>query len=146
MEDTVTITRAEYEALQRKGHGWQIMDASTGLFSTGGMRPRWTKGGKVYGQKNHLISHLRLLVAERDRFDPLYSFRDYNLFYSEDVSLAWEVWKQRKWYHPEEFLPSCWRVVDPDGNLMTIAEAFASSMTHYGSHGKVKGIPEEWRR
>ena len=69
-----------------------------------------------------------------------------NLFYSEDVSLAWEVWQQRKWYHPEEFLPSCWRVVDPDGNLMTIAEVFASSMTHYGSHGKVKGIPEEWRR
>lgn len=146
--ETVTISKEEYEALQRKaqrkGHGWQVMNASTGLFSTGGRYPRWTKGGKVYSAKGHVLSHLRMLISDLNHENRIFeSYSDYSV---GENRLADEIWAQSRWYHPEDWLPSCWRVIDPEGNELTIAEAFADSMTHYRSHYKVKGIPEEWKR
>lgn len=150
MEDTVTITRSEYEALQRKGHGWQIMDASTGLFSTGGMHPRWTKGGKVYDQKNHVLSHIRLWIQDHRRYDPIVgswiSFYDLPPDDRANLSFARELWEERAWYHPEDFVPRCWRVVDPGGNIMTVSEVFSDSMRlKKWPRTKLKELPEEWR-
>jgi hypothetical protein len=39
---------------------YQIQDASTGLYSTGGCNPRWTRKGKVWKTPAHVVSHLKL--------------------------------------------------------------------------------------
>lgn len=38
---------------------FKIKDSATGLFSTGGMSPDWTKRGKTWNGINHVKSHLR---------------------------------------------------------------------------------------
>lgn len=38
---------------------FKIKDSVTGLFSTGGMSPNWTKRGKTWNQINHVKTHLR---------------------------------------------------------------------------------------
>jgi len=38
---------------------FKIKDSTTGLFSTGGTCPRWTKRGKTWNQINHVKAHLR---------------------------------------------------------------------------------------
>lgn len=38
---------------------FKIRDIETGLFSTGGTSPRWTKRGKSWSQINHVKNHLR---------------------------------------------------------------------------------------
>jgi hypothetical protein len=49
---------------------------SDGLYSTGGMSPRFTKDGKVWSQLGHLKNHLR-------QFD-----YDYNLYPYKDCSVV----------------------------------------------------------
>jgi hypothetical protein len=41
---------------------YKIRDRETGLFSTGGMTPRWNKTGKVWSTEGQLKSHLRLVT------------------------------------------------------------------------------------
>lgn len=41
---------------------------SSGLFSTGGTAPSWSKRGKTWTALNHLNAHLTLLRTERARF------------------------------------------------------------------------------
>ncbi len=38
---------------------FKIKDSETGLFSTGGYSPNWTKRGKTWSQINHVKTHLR---------------------------------------------------------------------------------------
>lgn len=38
---------------------FKIKDSTTGLFSTGGCSPNWTKRGKTWSQINHIKTHLR---------------------------------------------------------------------------------------
>lgn len=40
---------------------YKIRDKNTGLFSTGGVSPKWTKKGKVWTSEGHVKSHLTLL-------------------------------------------------------------------------------------
>jgi hypothetical protein len=40
---------------------YKVRDKETGLFSTGGMFPRWKKGGKTWEKKGHLSSHFNLV-------------------------------------------------------------------------------------
>ena len=42
---------------------------AAGLYSTGGMNPRWTKRGKTWVAMNHLTAHLTLLRQERKRIE-----------------------------------------------------------------------------
>jgi hypothetical protein len=41
---------------------YKIRDRETGLFSTGGMDPRWSKTGKTWSTEGQLKSHLRLVT------------------------------------------------------------------------------------
>ena len=41
---------------------YKIRCKKTGLYSTGGMTPRFTKKGKVWTKKGDLIAHLRLVA------------------------------------------------------------------------------------
>ena len=43
---------------------FKIRDKQTGLFSTGGTYPDFTKDGKVWGQIGHIKSHLKLLQED----------------------------------------------------------------------------------
>src|SRR5450830_1894182 len=38
--------------------GWKIKQTSTGLYSSGGYTPSFTKRGKIWAQLGHLKSHL----------------------------------------------------------------------------------------
>ena len=39
---------------------YKIQDSTSGLYSTGGYQPKWTREGKVWKTKAQLISHLKL--------------------------------------------------------------------------------------
>lgn len=45
---------------------YKIRRKSDGLFSTGGLTPRFTKTGKTWNQIGHLKSHFTLLNEDRD--------------------------------------------------------------------------------
>lgn len=40
---------------------YKIQDSKTGLFSTGGVCPRFTKSGKIWSRLNFVMSHLTLV-------------------------------------------------------------------------------------
>ena len=40
---------------------FKIKNIETGLFSSGGTLPTWTKEGKVWNKRGHITSHLSLL-------------------------------------------------------------------------------------
>lgn len=43
---------------------YKIQNTKTGLFSTGGMRPRWTKQGKVWQELSYVHRHIGQLTYE----------------------------------------------------------------------------------
>lgn len=43
---------------------YKIQDKVTGLFSTGGMSPKWTKRGKTWSQLNHIKTHLKQFISD----------------------------------------------------------------------------------
>lgn len=43
---------------------YKIRDKVTGLFSTGGMSPKWTKRGKTWSQLNHIKTHLKQFIRD----------------------------------------------------------------------------------
>ncbi len=43
---------------------YKIMDKDTGLYSTGGIDPKWTKQGKTWNGMNHVKNHLRQFCEE----------------------------------------------------------------------------------
>lgn len=45
---------------------YKIKNGSTGLFSTGGTDPSWTKRGKTWSQLNHVKSHLRQFCSNSE--------------------------------------------------------------------------------
>lgn len=45
---------------------YKIKDENTGLFSTGGIEPKWTKRGKTWSQLNHVKNHLRLFCSDSE--------------------------------------------------------------------------------
>lgn len=44
---------------------YKIKDKDTGLYSTGGMEPSWTKRGKTWNQINFVKIHLRQFCSDR---------------------------------------------------------------------------------
>lgn len=38
---------------------YKIRNKKTGLFSSGGIKPKWSKIGKLWTQKSHLLLHLK---------------------------------------------------------------------------------------
>jgi hypothetical protein len=44
---------------------FKIRNKVTGLYSTGGCSPRWTKKGKIWTTIGHLKSHIRQLVGRK---------------------------------------------------------------------------------
>lgn len=46
---------------------YKIQSKKTGLFSTGGQEPKWTKIGKVWPIKGHLSSHFTSLTSHGRR-------------------------------------------------------------------------------
>lgn len=44
---------------------YKVRDKATGLFSTGGSSPRWSKKGKVWGALGHVKNHLKQVVVPR---------------------------------------------------------------------------------
>lgn len=45
---------------------YKIINETTGLFSTGGLLPRWTKRGKTWSQINHVKAHLRQFISDEE--------------------------------------------------------------------------------
>lgn len=45
---------------------YKIINPDTGLFSTGGMTPSWSKTGKIWSHRGHVTSHLSQF-SERDK-------------------------------------------------------------------------------
>ena len=39
---------------------YKILDTATGLYSTGGVKPRWTKNGKTWSIRGQVINSLRV--------------------------------------------------------------------------------------
>lgn len=64
--------------MKRTKNVFAILDTKTGLFSTGGYEPQWTKQGKVWNSigslKNHLQLYARGLCGKR-----------------RDIPASWEV-------------------------------------------------------
>jgi hypothetical protein len=48
--------------------GFKIKDKETGLFSTGGFRPSWSKKGKIFSSISDIKKHIRTLKA-KDAYD-----------------------------------------------------------------------------
>ena len=44
---------------------YKIRDKETGLFSTGGLSPTWSRTGKVWQRIGHVRSHINQLVNEK---------------------------------------------------------------------------------
>lgn len=47
---------------------YKIRNKTTGLFSTGGAYPRWTKRGKVWTATHHIRSHLKSNAEYKKNF------------------------------------------------------------------------------
>lgn len=56
---------------------YQIKDKNTGLFSTGGMSPRWTKKGKIWKGTGPLRAHLNQFI-HTDYRSPMYPYPKIN--------------------------------------------------------------------
>lgn len=62
---------------------YKIRNRETGLYSTGGMKPNWSKDGKTWG-KGHVGSHLRQFIG--------HGFRDADIdFYANAEIVQIEV-------------------------------------------------------
>jgi len=48
---------------------YKIRHADSGLYSTGGTTPKWTKTGKTWNNIGHLKSHLRTYIAANTKDD-----------------------------------------------------------------------------
>lgn len=44
---------------------YKVQDMQTGLFSTGGYRPNWTKNGKIFSRLSTVKSHLRIMRGDK---------------------------------------------------------------------------------
>jgi len=70
---------------------YKIKDTNTGLFSTGGMSPRWTKNGKVWNSIGSLKCHLRQFMATKKVKDTSgYYVTDWKVLYNK-IPHNWEV-------------------------------------------------------
>lgn len=61
---------------------YKIRDKNTGLFSTGGVSPKWTKTGKTWSCEGHLKSHLTLLKE--------YAKYQYDIRYNYGSKRTWK--------------------------------------------------------
>lgn len=51
---------------------YKIMDKDTGLFSTGGMDPKWTTKGKTWNSIGHVKSHFKLFKSYSYKLNPYF--------------------------------------------------------------------------
>ena len=71
---------------------FKIRDKNTGLYSTGGMSPRWTKRGKTWNQLNHLKTHLRQFLQHPRKYNGSYMDVDWKILIN-NIPESWEVVK-----------------------------------------------------
>jgi len=58
---------------------YKIKDTNTGLYSTGGYKPKWTKRGKTWSARNHVMCSLRQFVPDID----------WSEFYENNIPSSW---------------------------------------------------------
>lgn len=75
---------------------YKIRDKDTGLFSTGGYYPSWTKTGKSWKRLNHLKCHLNLWIRDDNGYVPKWRRDRYY------IPLRWEVVRYTYRYESEE--------------------------------------------
>jgi len=63
---------------------YKIRDTATGLFSTGGIRPKWTKCGKTWSSVGSVKSHLTLITQGDWDYDA-------RAYAHHDIPTSWEV-------------------------------------------------------
>ena len=44
---------------------YKVQDMQTGLFSTGGYCPNWTRNGKIFSRLSAVKSHLRIMRGDK---------------------------------------------------------------------------------
>jgi hypothetical protein len=75
---------------------YKIRNKDTGLFSTGGTYPRWTKAGKVWKQKGHLTVHLTMIEknVRPARYGADCEVVEYEITETEGGSVAVSSWNE----------------------------------------------------
>jgi hypothetical protein len=75
---------------------YKIRNRKTGLFSTGGMRPKWTKQGKSWSRINYVHSHIQQLHTD---YTPADVYNDAEIVMAEITELLTPVEPANDWLH-----------------------------------------------
>jgi len=88
---------------------YKICDEKTGLFSTGGANPKWTKVGKIWQCEGHVKSSIT-------NWATCYGNQLYNQ-------------KTKQWYGVNKKIPKSWKVICFDLNT-AIQETLSAEALH----------------
>lgn len=73
---------------------FKIRDKKTGLFSTGGMRPKFTKQGKVWQKLGYVHSHIQQL---KDEYTPADVYKNAEVVEAEITESLTHVEDAKEW-------------------------------------------------
>ena len=118
---------------------YRLRDKNTGLFSSGGTSPRWSKGGKVW-QKGHLKNHLRqhidyseaiILGAKHNKIEWPKGPRKENPQYQEQLDQWYKFYRAEQTvrkeieFHWWDYIPENWEAVDVNTNEVIPVREFS---------------------